>query len=1055
MYQKNYQKPLLVLGAMATLGTPLAADLSLIAYATTHASATSSLNQQTTHTELMAVQKNHTHYDLMTVTTQSLADVKLSTGLPGETLTESFTIETTGSSMLHFNLSLAGPSDSQVTVKINGKTYLNQTVGIGKLAEASFFALPADEQLQVEVEYHVGNEPVVLAGHPWFELSHVVVTSQETPTRPLEYRVKGTADWQAYQPEHGIKTSIRHKEDQLALELRYSDTEYTDDTYELDLTIQAPEAIAPLLVLESDGRFYLNHFNSVYNDYASVDVRFNQGKWQPYEAGMVLPFEGDECFVEVKVVNDFGVETILPEQRYQLPSLRPAQISENSDGTLSLSHSNVNILGASLEYQWNDGSWLPYQDALTPVFESGVAHLKVRVVDRYGRTSSIQTHEMKAPQPVGGTISFNQGLVNIQAFESTRSPIQTYYRINGGSWKLYQKPFYLATSDWSSSSVLVEAKAISELGAESEVVSLSLSSQDQEQIKPSISNLSYQGKLQTLLPVEFSAWVETNGGSEITLTEWSYDQKEWTPFEDRFEITFFEAGEHTLYLRATNATNQTSDIYTHTFNIKETTPPRLSNLRFEEEDLYVGANFSPVYDVALEEGGEVVQCLWGGDIETMFDTPGEKTITLKVQDDRRLWSEEVSYTFTVRALKAPVITGVQPSKDVFYEGDTISFDFNVDYDAQADYQNVEWLAGYPFASHIGTHQVVFRVQDTQGQWSEPYTYTYQVKARIVEPTLTFKNAVLKVPYGSKLTSIYKKDAIFETGTASNAKYGAYTNTFDPKKIGKQTVKYLIKYTQNGVEKRQYAYRIIEVLPQDPTLSFKNSVLKVPYGSKLTSIYKQEVTLAKGSATNVKYAAYQNTFNSKKVGKQKVKYLMTYTQNGVAKRQYVYRTIEVMAQEPTLTFNSSVLKVPYGSKLTDIYKKEVTLDKGSASNVKYGAYTNTFNPKKLGKQTVKYLVKYTQNGVEKRKYVYRTIEVTAVNPKLTFSKTMLTAKYGKTPNFNTGVTLFKGSATNIKYTVVKGTYNPKKRGKQTVTYQLTYKQNGKTYKTNVKRTVQVL
>lgn len=972
MKQKKHHKPLLVLGAVATLGGQLSADLSLIAYAATTAQASELLAQQTTQTELAAVQQTHTRYDLMNVTTQTLPDVTLQTGLPGDTLIKSFTFETSGSSTLQFKLGLAGPSDSRVTIKINGKTYFNQMVGIGKLDEVSFFSLPNTETIQVEIEYHVGNEPVVLSGNPYFELNQLVVTSQEVPTRPLEYRVKGTSEWQSYSTETGIETTIRDQKDTMNLELRYTDQSDLAEADFFDLTINAPEAVAPLLVLETDGRFYLNHFSSLHNAYAEVAVRFNHGQWQPYEAGMVLPFESNICDVDVHVVNDYGVETLLPTQRYQLPSLRPAQISENSDGTLSLSHSNVNILGASLEYQWNDGSWLPYQDALTPVFESGVAHLKVRVVDRFGRTSSIQTHEMKAPQPVGGTISFNQGLVNIQAFESTRSPIQTYYRINGGSWKLYQKPFYLATSDWSSSSVLVEAKAISELGAESEVVSLSLSSQDQEQIKPSISNLSYQGKLQTLLPVEFSAWVETNGGSEITLTEWSYDQKEWTPFEDRFEITFFESGEYTLYLRATNATNQTSDIYTHTFNIKETTPPRLSNLRFEEEDLYVGANFSPVYDVALEEGGEVVQCLWGGDIETMFDTPGEKTITLKVQDDRRLWSEEVSYTFTVRALKAPVITGVQPSKDVFYEGDTISFDFNADYDAQADYQNVEWLAGYPFASHIGTHQVVFRVQDTQGQWSEPYTYTYQVKVRIVEPTLTFKNEVLKVPYGSKLTSIYKKDAIFTTGTASEAKYGAYMDTFDPKKVGKQTVKYLIKYTQNGTEHRKYVHRTIEVLPQDPTLSFKNSVLKVPYGSKLTSIYKQDVTLDKGSATNVKYAAYQRTFN----------------------------------------------------------------------------------PKKVGQQTVKYLMTYKQNGVEKRKYVYRTIEVTAVKPSLTFSKTTLTAKYGQTPNFNSGVTLNKGSATNVKYSVVKGTYNPKKRGKQTVSYQLSYTQNGKTYKTIVKRTVMV-
>lgn len=977
MKQKKHHKPLLVLGAVATLGGQLSADLSLIAYAATTAQASELLAQQTTQTELAAVQQTHTRYDLMNVTTQTLPDVTLQTGLPGDTLIKSFTFETSGSSTLQFKLGLAGPSDSRVTIKINGKTYFNQMVGIGKLDEVSFFSLPNTETIQVEIEYHVGNEPVVLSGNPYFELNQLVVTSQEVPTRPLEYRVKGTSEWQSYSTETGIETTIRDQKDTMNLELRYTDQSDLAEADFFDLTINAPEAVAPLLVLETDGRFYLNHFSSLHNAYAEVAVRFNHGQWQPYEAGMVLPFESNICDIDVHVVNDYGVETLLPTQRYQLPELKPANIQPEPDGTLTLSESNVSILGTTLEYQLNDGEWFTYKEAITPSYEAGVAHVSARVVDRYGRISEVETYDLQAPLPTGGEIFFKDGQVKIQSFQtdqtlSIKQSTQTYYRINGGNWQAYQKPFYLDRADWTSNGVILEAKGVNTLGAESDIVTLNLAKENQQQIKPSISNVSYQGNLRSHEPIQFSAWISTNGGSDITLKEWSLDQSEWIPFDHSFEITFESGGEHIVYVRATNEDGQASDVYAHTLTLKESQAPQLSNLRFEEQDLYVGANFSPVYDVKLDGEVEIIQALWGGDIDTMFETPGEKTITLKVQDERRLWSEEASYTFTVRALQAPVITDVQPSKSIFEEGDTISFDFSVDYDAQAEFEKVEWLAGYPFASHVGTHQIVFRVQDTQGQWSEPYTYTYQVKVRIVEPTLTFKNEILKVPYGSKLTSIYKKDAIFTTGTASEAKYGAYMDTFDPKKVGKQTVKYLIKYTQNGTEHRKYVHRTIEVLPQDPTLSFKNSVLKVPYGSKLTSIYKQDVTLDKGSATNVKYAAYQSTFN----------------------------------------------------------------------------------PKKVGQQTVKYLMTYKQNGVEKRKYVYRTIEVTAVKPSLTFSKTTLTAKYGQTPNFNSGVTLDKGSATNVKYSVVKGTYNPKKRGKQTVSYQLSYTQNGKTYKTIVKRTVMV-
>ena len=102
--------------------------------------------------------------------------------------------------------------------------------------------------------------------------------------------------------------------------------------------------------------------------------------------------------------------------------------------------------------------------------------------------------------------------------------------------------------------------------------------------------------------------------------------------------------------------------------------------------------------------------------------------------------------------------------------------------------------------------------------------------------------------------------------------------------------------------------------------------------------------------------------------------MKYTENGVEKRKYVYRYVEVLSKAPTLNFSSSVLKVKKGTPLTSIYKKGVTVDKGSASTVKYAAYQNTFNPNKIGKQKVKYLIKYTENGVEKRAYAYRYIEV---------------------------------------------------------------------------------
>ena len=1075
MQQKKQKqtKPLLVLGAVATLSSQLSTDLAIIAYASSsHQTLQATATSQTKTTRLTAIQNDRYRYDLTDLTTQTLPNVQIGKGSAGQTLKESFIIKKNGTTHLNFNLTLAGPTDSQVIVKINGTTYLNQTVGRGQLAEASFFLMKGDEDALVEIEYTVGNGEEVLSGQPWLEFSNMVANSQVVPTRPLEYRVKGETEWIPYDTNKGIEALIETKEDSLLLEVRYTDVENSDI---FELTIQAPRANNPLLLVEKDGLFYLNHFNTAYNSYQELSVRFNNGEWQAYKPGMVLELIDNECLVDVKVVNEYGVETLLPTQRYQFPALKQAVMSE-TDGVITLTSSNIKELNTKIEYQLNGGEWTTYDGAFTPTFEAGQAELAVRISDIYGRTLEPVRYSLTAPQPETLVTSNPQATIkpSISKIEHYFGAFRTHDRIRFGVWVQDNGGAAIALSEWSINGVdwysfshtidvafttpgdhtlfirttnedgvvseiyehpltVVEAVApvISELtfkepvlyvGADFEPTyliqheedtfinhfvwggdydtmfdspgekTITLQVQDNRGlwsnemsytftveadrptdhiVQPSSYQIEhYYGAFRTHDTIRFGVRVQDHGSSPIVSNEWSINGVDWTPFNHTIDVKFLSAGDQALYLRTRYEDGTISKIYEYPLTIVEAKAPKISDLLFEETDLYVGADFEPFYTIQYEEGTTIDRFVWGGDYETLFDYPGEKTITLQVQDNRGLWSNEISHTVTVRDVKAPVIQGVIPSQPDYLEGDTIQFDFIVDYDPAADFQTVEWLSGYPLSNQAGTHSVTFRIQDSLGNWSNPFTYTYEVKQRLV----------------------------------------------------------------------------------DPTLSFSNDVLQVPYGSELTAIYKKGVTVNAGSATNVKYAAYKDTFNPKKLGKQKVKYLVKFTQNGVEKRQYVYRYIEVLPQDPTLTFSSNVLKVPYGSELTAIYKKGVTVNAGSATNVKYAAYKDTFNPKKLGKQKVKYLIKYTQNGVEKRQYVYRYIEVTPVNPTLTFSKKPLSAKYGQTPNFNTGVTVNKGSATNVKYSVVKRSYDPKKRGTQNVKYQLTYTQNGKNYKTIVERPV---
>ena len=973
MRPKKQQQSLLVLTAMATLAAPLSSDLALIAYAA-HSVETTNLTQSNTlSTQLMPIQTGRYRYDLMSVTTQTLPTVRLETGQSGEVLKQSFTIQKLGTTYLNFNLTLSGPTDSRVTIKIDGKTYFTQTVGRGQLAEASFFTLSGEGEATVEIEYQVGEGEEVLSNQPFVEFSNLVATSQAKPERPLEYRVKGTDSWVTYHPEKGIEAFIYSKQDTLPIEWRYQDE--VSDTIS-DLMIQAPAANLPLLKLEKDGLFYLNHFNTLYNDYEQLEVRFNQGSWQPYEPGMSLEWLNDECFVDVKVVNNYGIETILPTQRYQLPTLNQATI-HHENGVVTLSSSNLSDLKVSIEYQLNDGKWTTYKEPFNLSFKEGEARLNVRVTDVFGRSTSTLISQWDAPQPTGGDIRYQNGLVSIQPFSTQyalkEEKTMTYYRVNEEDWLLYQKPFQLQSRHWTEQGVKIETKGVNQFGAESSIQTLTLSKNQQQLIQPSISMVRPQsGVLRTHEPIRFEIIASDRGGMPIQTTEWSLNGKDWMPYTETVETTFQTKGTHTLYFRTTNEAGLVSEVYEQQVTVQDAMAPVVTGISFKTDKLYVQDTHKPSYHLNYENGTTIEEVVWGGDYETMFKTPGQKTITLKVRDNRGLWSNTYTYTFEVKERKAPVIEQVIPSKNRYVEGDTIAFDFKVTYDHNATFKKVEWLEGYPFSNQLGTHQIKFRVQDNYGYWSEPFTFTYQVESAFVEPMLTFSTTTLKVPYGSTLKSIYQK----------------------------------------------------------------------------------ETKLQKGSATSVSYSAATSTFNPNKLGKQKVKYTLTYKQNGVQKTKTVYRDVEVTTVDPTLTFSTTTLKTPYGSTLKSIYKKEVTLQKGSATSVSYTADTSTFNPKKLGKQKVKYTLTYNQNGKKQTKTVYRYIEVTAVNPTLTFSKTTLTVKKGKTPNFNQGVSLNKGSATQVTYQVVKSSFNANKKGTQRVKYQLSYKQNGKSYKTTVERLIKV-
>ena len=957
--KKNKKKPLLVLGAMATLGSQFSTELTMLAYANPviQSSQTNS-NSIEKQTKLVAVQEVVNRHHLTDLTTEKIPSVQLDKGMPGETLKQSFHLTKEEVAHLNFNLTLAGPTDSHVVIKVNGVTYLDQTVGRGQLEEPSFFFVEEGDVL-VEIEYTVGNGNEVLEGQPWFKLDQMVLNTRSQPSRSLEYRVKGQDTWTAYDQIKGIDTSsIQTKEDTLDLELRYTDE---SDENIFNLTIEAPKPHNPLPILDKDGLFYLNHFNTLVNSIEQAYVQFNDGDWHPYQPGMALEFINNKCKVNVKVINNFGVEAILPTQYYILPELNQPTI-----GTPNESNSESNSTDSTEENNSNSESNL---------------------------TDS--TEENNSNSESNSTDSTEENNSNSESNSAE------------------------STEENNSNSESNSAESTEEI------------------IKPSLTFTNTTLTIGYGQEPNFYQDIIVNHGTanEVTykVIENSFDSKKLGQQVVQYQVTYVQDGMNQQFIVERPVEVITVD----------------PTLTFPSETLKVeyGSNLNYESGVTLEVGSatDVKYTL----VKSSFNSKkvGEQNVKYELSYKQNGTSYKKTIYRTVE------VTGIDPTLTFTSTPLKVKYNSNLNYKSgvklsRGSATNITYsLVEDSFnPKKVGEQTVQYQLNYTQGGESYSKTINRTIEVTGIDPTLTFSCDTLKVQYGSDFD--YKSGATVKTGSATDITYSLVEDSYNPKQVGKQTVQYQLEYKQGTKSYSKTINRTIEVTKIDPTLTFSSTPLTVHYGTAFD--YESGATLETGSATDVEYSLVGSSFNPKKVGKQTVKYQLSYKQGTKSYKKTISRTVEVIGIDPTLTFSSTPLTVAYGSNLD--YKSGVELSNGSATNVKYSLVRSSFNSKQVGEQTVQYELSYRQGTKSYKKTLNRTIEVTPVDPTLTFSKNTLTARYGKTPNFKTGVTLKAGSATDVTYSIVDGSYNPEQRGTQTVQYQLSYKQSGISYSTIVERDV---
>ena len=181
------------------------------------------------------------------------------------------------------------------------------------------------------------------------------------------------------------------------------------------------------------------------------------------------------------------------------------------------------------------------------------------------------------------------------------------------------------------------------------------------------------------------------------------------------------------------------------------------------EDTYTEGQAVKVIDKSYDrEGNLITSRLWmvdnnhekaNSNLENIFSKPkeGKYVISLKVKNDKGIWSDWVSKQIVINPNLKPVVTSLLPGKDTYHAGEALGFTYTYDNEPWEGIKAQRWtyreinepvskeVAEKPrFIFHEGQYVISLRIQDDNNNWSDVERTVINIKGKPDQSELEYR-----------------------------------------------------------------------------------------------------------------------------------------------------------------------------------------------------------------------------------------------------------------------------------------------------------------------------